>query len=292
MKAKKFHLNPIIKPNPMSIWESKYVFNPGVIYDKGVFHMLYRAQGADMVSRLGYAVSIDGVNFNRMSHPVLEPTEMDEVYGLEDPRIVKFGHEFYIFYTVFSPLGIAVKVAKTENFIHYFDKQTILTNYRKDPTLFPEKIGKNYFLLCSENDKIVILKGTEFKELKASKVLALPSESGWDSVHIGPSAPPIKTEYGWLLLYYGVETVIKPIFRLGMMLLDLKDPSKVIKRSREAILEPSLSWEISGGVPHAIFACSMIQKDEKFHIYYGGADSAIGVATLEEKVVYDWIKES
>ncbi len=92
LKLNRHPLNPpLFGPNPMHLWESRFVFNPAVVYDGELFHMLYRAQGEDMVSRMGYAVSLDGVHFNRMERPVFEPPQhQNELYGVEDPRLTFF----------------------------------------------------------------------------------------------------------------------------------------------------------------------------------------------------------
>ena len=95
MKLKKYNGNPIMKPNPMNLWEAKYIFNPGVIYDGEIFHMIYRAQGPDMVSRFGYAVSKDGIKFNRLSEPVFEPENMNEIYGVGTIKNLTEGLNLY-----------------------------------------------------------------------------------------------------------------------------------------------------------------------------------------------------
>ena len=80
LKLTRHPLNPLFGPNPSHLWESRFVFNPAVVYDGELFHMLYRAQGEDMVSRMGYAVSTDGIHFNRMEKPVFEPSCVQELY--------------------------------------------------------------------------------------------------------------------------------------------------------------------------------------------------------------------
>ncbi len=86
----------------MHLWESRFVFNPAVVYDGKVFHMLYRAQGEDMVSRIGYAVSLDGIHFNRMEKPVFEPSDVSELYGVEDPRVTYIRKILYVLHSLFS----------------------------------------------------------------------------------------------------------------------------------------------------------------------------------------------
>lgn len=102
MKLKKYEHNPILSPNPENQWENLVTCNPGVIHDGERFYMLYRAAGdePEHVIRFGLAVSSDGFNFERVSDaPVFSPNEDGPDSGcVEDPRIVKFGEEYYITY--------------------------------------------------------------------------------------------------------------------------------------------------------------------------------------------------
>ena len=95
MKLIRHPENPILLPNPTSDWETYNVFNASVIQHNGLFHMHYRAQGLDWVSRIGYALSADGVHWNRLSSPVLEPENADETRGVEDPRVTQIENCFY-----------------------------------------------------------------------------------------------------------------------------------------------------------------------------------------------------
>ncbi|MER3475131.1 MAG: glycosidase, partial [Armatimonadota bacterium] len=110
-----------------------------------------------------------------------------------------------------------------------------------------------------------------------------PRPGTWESLKIGAGAPPIKTEYGWLLFYHGVDD--NRVYRLGVALLDLKDPSKVIKRYDKPVLSPETQWEKEGQVPNVVFTCGAVEIDETYFVYYGGADTVIGVATISKKEI-------
>jgi predicted GH43/DUF377 family glycosyl hydrolase len=290
MRLKKYNGNPIMKPNPMNLWEAKYIFNPGVIYDGEIFHMIYRAQGPDMVSRFGYAVSKDGIKFNRLSEPVFEPENMDEIYGVEDARITYIDNKFHVTYTAFAPGKISIGLATTTNFIRWKREGTLLENFEKDAVIFPEKINGKYAMIYSiEPDMYISYSKDKLKWSKPKKI-ASPRNDKWDNVAIGIGGIPIKTKEGWLITYHGVENGIKAIYKMGLMLLDLKNPSKLLKRSDEPILEPEMSWEIAGGIPNIVFSTAMVEVEDKFYMYYGGADSSIGVATIDRQEIYDWIK--
>ncbi len=96
MKLTRFSSTPIMGPDLASAWSCYNVFNPSVIYHNGLFHMHYRAQGLDWISRIGYAVSADGVNWNRLQEPVLGPADESDSRGLEDPRVTEIDGEFYM----------------------------------------------------------------------------------------------------------------------------------------------------------------------------------------------------
>src|SRR5215212_11706887 len=102
MRLSRTEHNPILLPDPASEWETYNVFNPSVIHHNGLFHMHYRAQGLDWISRIGYAVSADGVNWNRMREPVLSPGDVSDARGIEDPRVTEIGGRFYLCYTAYS----------------------------------------------------------------------------------------------------------------------------------------------------------------------------------------------
>jgi len=116
------------------------------------------------------------------------------------------------------------------------------------------------------------------------KIIMRPRPGTWESLKIGAGAPPIKTEYGWLLFYHGVDD--NRVYRLGVALLDLKDPSKVIKRYDKPVLSPETQWEKEGQVPNVVFTCGAVEIDGTYFVfYYGGADTVIGVATISKKEI-------
>ena len=102
--------NPVLRPEPTSAWEALNTFNPSVIRHNGLFHMHYRAQGLDYVSHIGYAVSADGVSWNRLRQPVLSPSSKLDARGVEDPRVTELDGRFYMAYTAYSRKGLHAPV--------------------------------------------------------------------------------------------------------------------------------------------------------------------------------------
>jgi len=115
-----------------------------------------------------------------------------------------------------------------------------------------------------------------------------PRGDSWESVKIGAGAPPIKTEGGWLLFYHGVDEDM--VYRLGVALLDLKNPSIVLKRQEEPILEPEKYYELEGIVKNVVFTCGAVEVNNTYYVYYGGGDYVIGVATVKKEDVERFIK--
>ena len=145
---KRFINNPILKPKKENDWESRLVFNPAAVYENGLFHLLYRAVGDDNISRIGYAVSVNGYEFFRFDKPVFTPRGVAESKGCEDPRVVNIEGKFYMTYTAYSLKGIRVAIAFTRNFIQWERLGVVLPDMEnKDAVLFPEKINGRYVML-------------------------------------------------------------------------------------------------------------------------------------------------
>jgi predicted GH43/DUF377 family glycosyl hydrolase len=126
-------------------------------------------------------------------------------------------------------------------------------------------------------DDIWIAYSDDFERWTDHQIIMRPRKGNWDSTRIGAAGPPLKTEHGWLFIYHGYNE--NKSYRLGVALLDTKDPSKIIAWPKESILEPVETWEKHGDVPNVVFSCGTVEIDSTYYIYYGGADRVIGVAT-------------
>jgi predicted GH43/DUF377 family glycosyl hydrolase len=288
--------NPILKPIPGHAWESKAVFNAGALEINGTTHILYRAQGEDAVSRIGYATTKNGVKIlERLPEPIYSPREGYESRGCEDPRLTRIGNIIYLLYTAYdgqNPWRVALSSISVKDFLaRRWDKwaKPQLTSPErvqdKDACLMPEKIGKQYMLmhridpmLCAD-----FLDTLDFTKSKLTRCIEImgPRPGMWDSKKIGIAGPPIKTKKGWLLIYHGVSK--SSTYRLGMVLLDLKNPSIIISRTVDALLEPLEEYERVGLIPNAVFSCGAVARGDTLFVYYGGADTVLGVATVSIK---------
>lgn len=289
MRLKRFLKNPILRPKKQNDWESKLVFNPAAVYENGLFHLLYRAVGEDNISRIGYAVSANGYEFFRLDKPVFTPIGILESKGCEDPRLVALEGKFYMTYTAYSLKGVRVSLASTRNFIQWERFGVVLPDMEnKDAVLFPEKIGGRYIMLHRPMDpprSIWIAYSNDLVRWGDFKKVMAPIEGRWDGVGIGSASPPVRTERGWLLIYHGIDK--DGVYRLGAALLDLDDPSRVIGRYPEPILEPEEDYELRGEVREVVFGCGICEMEDKYFIYYGAADKVICGATAEKKELLD-----
>ena len=285
MKLRRHPDNPILKPNPLNEWESLTVSNCGVVHHNGLFHMFYRAQALDYVSRIGYAVSADGVHFNRLQQPILSPQDEWEAGGVEDPRVTCLADEgrFIMAYTAYSGTLWQIALARSQNLITWERMGFPLPGERnKDAALFPEKIRGRYCMFHRREPDIWIAYSDDLLHWDDHQIVMRPRPGAWDGVKIGANGPPLKTEAGWLFFYHGFAE--DKVYKLGVALLDLNDPALVLKRQDEPILEPEEKWERHGHVPNVVFSCANLVVDGTVYVYYGGGDHVIGLATcrLEE----------
>lgn len=286
--------NPILKPVKESQWEALMVYNCGAIYEGGKIHLIYRAQGEKGgISRFGYAVSKDGFSIDeRSSIPIFEPDSKNEfeTCGVEDPRVTRLDNRIYICYSAIGELDrmtsyrkvIQVGMASIEvdDFLdkrwHWSKRSYPLPRVdNKNACLLPEKIGDRYVMYHRIPPHIWISYSDDLEYWYDLSIVMSPQED-WEYFKIGLGAPPIKTEKGWLFLYHAVDSKLR--YRIGLAFMDIEDPSKVIWRSKEPVLEPETEYEVEGVVPNVVYTCGTVLIDDTFFLYYGGADTVICVA--------------
>ncbi len=297
--------NPVLEPIQEHEWESKYVLNAATVKLKRKTYMLYRAYGDDEISRIGLATSEDGFNFTeRIDVPIFEPRADWENQGCEDPRLTIFGNRIYMAYTAFDGILAQIALASIgiEEFISYrwqnWKRHGLFSPGMKDKdaVLFPEQFDGKVAMLHRLEPDIWLTFSSDLRCPWPSSChlkLARPTQgTGWDSLKIGAGAQPIKTKYGWLLITHGVDQ--SKVYRLGAMLLDLANPTKLIYRSPNFILEPVACCEVGGDdaswVPNVVFTCGAVPVDDdkttlsaedELIVYYGGADSVMNIATAK-----------
>lgn len=302
---KKYSDNPILSPVPEHNWESRYVLNPAAIFVDGKFHILYRAQGRDNTSVVGYAQSSDGVHIDhKSSEPIYIPREKFEqkIYensfsGCEDPRLTKLSDTIYMCYTAYdgvNPTRVAFTNIRVEDFIknNWNWSTPVLISppgvNDKNACIFSEKIDDKYVFLHRLQNSIWIdsVSDLDFSNNKwlEGELLFGPNDYAWDSEKIGIGPPPLKIDQGWLLIYHGLSKY-DGRYRLGAALLDISKPWHVLARLDYPILEPVENYEHEGLRPGTVFACGAVIFDNNLFIYYGGSDQYVCVASASVRVI-------
>ncbi len=266
------------------------VFNGGATKLNGQYTILLRVEGQHGYSVFALARSSDGYDFEIERLPVMTPAtegpmEKYEVAGIEDPRITVVDGTTYIVYTAFSGYGPCMALATTEDFSSFERHGLISEPGNKDGLLFPRKVGGRYVRfdrpIGNDIGRIWVTFSDDLRYWGDSRVVISPRPGYWDSYRVGASCVPIETESGWLAIYHGVKmTSGGPIYRAGVVLLDLQDPSVVIARSSVPILAPRMEYERVGDVCNVVFpSAAIVEDDGQVRVYYGAADTAICVAT-------------
>lgn len=311
LKLHKHIHNPIIAPLEKNNWESFTTFNPAAVYAGNNVHILYRAQGFDYISNVGYARSPDGYSIEKRSNtPIYSPimdfetnttgnvnvslTSGGGYGGCEDPRVTLLGKRIYMTYVAFngwSSIRLALTSIDLTDFLNErwnWTKPILISRpgiIDKSGCLLPEKINGKYVFFHRVFPNILIdfvddLSFSNGNFLENQHQIRIRPDK-WDSRKIGAGAPPIKTKDGWLLIYYGVDDRDASKYHIGAMLLDLRNPSVVLYRSNEPILEPTEVYENVGFKPGIAYPCGAVVIKNKLFVYYGGADSVVCVAVAE-----------
>ncbi|MEM1737990.1 MAG: hypothetical protein QW325_04300 [Nitrososphaerota archaeon] len=305
--------NPILSPIREHSWEAYAVFNPSVIKRGEHYYMLYRAlSSSDLLkkqgssySSVGVAKSRDGIHFYDRKI-LISPEEEWELFGCEDPRATCIEGKCYIFYTAISTLppraeGIRVGVAISRDLERIEEKYMVTSFNAKAMALFPERInGKLMAILTVHTDRppayiAVAPLGDDpskwrnemdewYNNFMAYTLSPDPRRSPLDHIEVG--APPVRLKQGWLLIYSYIQNYFSPkpedrVFGVEALLLDLKDPRRVLRRTRYPLMVPEEFYERYGNVPNVVFPTSALKQRDGLRIYYGAADTTCCLATVK-----------
>lgn len=282
--------NPLIKPSDIP-YPCDCVCNPAAVRVDGETLLLLRVIDQVGASHLTVARSKDGETDWRIEDtPLLSPDDRGlswESFGCEDPRVVflEDRQEYAITYTGFSPLGAGICIATTTDFQTVKRLGLILPPNNKDGSLFPRQVDGKYLILhrpaLGSVEHIWIAESENL--IHWGRPAVIIEERGgpwWDGEKVGGGPPPIETPEGWLIIYHGVQqTSHGPIYRVGLALLDLEDPRKVIRRLPRWVFGPKTDYESSGLIPGVVFPTGTIVDGDDVRLYYGAADTRIAMAT-------------
>ncbi len=306
------HENPILMPRSEHSWEALSAFNAAAVCLDDRIHLLYRAQGHDGISVLGYAGSDDGTTIaERLPDPVFVPSNpfdhrkkgtppFSYPYlsgggwgGCEDPRIARVGRTLYMTYVAFNgihPPGVALATISVADFLkkrwNGWSTPKLISRpgtMQKNWVVFPEKIHGKYAVLHNISPEIRI----EYLDSLDGDITidSLPPRRGpkdaerWDNIVRGVGAPPIRTEAGWIVFYHAMDDRDPNKYKIGAMLLDLRDPETVLARAVDPVLEPETEYENHGHKQGVVYVCGAVVKNGTIFVYYGASDKTLAVAT-------------
>ncbi|MFO7839885.1 MAG: glycoside hydrolase family 130 protein [Desulfosalsimonadaceae bacterium] len=294
---RRYEKNPILTRRDVP-YPVETVHNAGVVKHDGKYVMLFRAHLRNGRCVIGLAESPDGYQFVVRAEPFITPAAEEpfasyEEYGVEDPRICSMEGAYFITYSAYSRHGVRIVLARTTDFKR-LERIALITqaDYR-NVVIFPEKFNGRYARLDRPHSEISpwsiwISYSPDLVHWGDARVVIKPMSYHWDEMKVGPGATPIKTNNGWLNIYHGVfQTMDGAVYRLGVALHDLQDPSRVLGVADDWILQPEALWEITGYVHNVVFCCgAAAETDGTVKIYWGGADSVMcaGTASIRDLV--------
>ncbi|NTV44233.1 MAG: hypothetical protein HGA67_00870 [Candidatus Yonathbacteria bacterium] len=291
---------PIMEPIVEHAWESKATFNPAALRIGDTTHIVYRAMSEDNTSVMGYATTDDGIHVKeRLPEPIYTPRASFEDKkvpggnsGCEDPRLSLVEDTVYMTYTAYDGVSVPrialTSISKKDFLAHAWQKwQTPMLISPpgvddKDSFVFPEKVNGKYLIIHRSGVDIDLAWSDDLSfgpdDWLEEYRWIQPRKGWWDSRKVGAVSPPHKTTKGWIFLYHGISD--DGIYRVGAILLDKKDPTKVLARTAYPIFEPEMLYEKEGIVPNVVFPCGSTLQDDTMFIYYGGADKVLNVASI------------
>jgi beta-1,4-mannooligosaccharide/beta-1,4-mannosyl-N-acetylglucosamine phosphorylase len=296
----RFDGNPILSSHDWP-YPANAVFNPAAVKLNSETLLLVRVEDLRGFSHLTVARSANGfTDWQIDPEPTLtaDKNSQEERWGLEDPRIVWLEEQkqFAVTYVSFGEGGPVVSLAITKNFKTFARLGTLLPPEDKDACLFPRRFKGRFALIhrpiVRGEAHVWISFSPDLKHWGDHRILLRTRAAYWDCHRVGLACQPIETPQGWLLFYHGVRsTTASQIYRVGLALLDLNQPWKMLRRSDQWILGPHAFYERVGDVADVVFPTGAIVEKEtdQIHLYYGAADSSIAVATAKLSDIIDYI---
>ncbi|MBQ9333971.1 MAG: glycoside hydrolase family 130 protein [Lachnospiraceae bacterium] len=293
--------NPVVDRNPID--GVARIFNSAVIPYEGKFIGVFRGEQTNGVPYVYLGRSDDALHWTFDSEKVPFVDEEGKpfmpVYAY-DPRLVKVEDTYYIIWCG-DFYGAAIGMAKTKDFKTFIRIENPFIPFNRNAVLFPRRINGNFVMLSRPSDSghtpfgdIFLSESPDMTYWGRHRHVMSAGHEWWESVKIGGGAAPIETSEGWLLFYHGVATTCNGfVYSIGGAILDIDHPSVVKYRCENFILTPEAEYEERGFVPNVVFPCATLHDSEtnRIALYYGAADSVVGVAFCNMDDIIDYIKD-
>jgi predicted GH43/DUF377 family glycosyl hydrolase len=255
-------------------------------------------KGQNYLTTLSYLrlmCSDDGIYFREdPTYPPIFGEGTLESFGIEDCRVATTEDGFSLTYTMVSPVAVGVGLIITDDFKTYDRKGMIFPPHNKDCAIFEEKINGKYYALHRPSSPelggnyIWLAESPDSVHWGNHRCIAVTRKNSWDSARVGAGGPPVKTTEGWLEIYHGANADHR--YCLGALLLDLNDPSKVLARSTEPIMEPVAQYEKTGFFGNVVFTNGHYVENDTIKMYYGASDEVICCAEFSIREILDSLK--
>ena len=295
----RFSENPVIGRNPLP--NVARIFNSAVMPYKDGYIGVFRGEQRDGVPHIYLGNSGDGIHweFNPEKIPFTDENVQPfmPIYAY-DPRLVKVDDTYYIMWCQ-DAYGPTIGMAKTTDFKTFQRLENPFLPCNRNGVLFPRKIGGRFVMLSRPSDgghtpfgDIYLSESPDMQFWGRHRHVMGKSGSWWENLKIGGGAAPIETSEGWLLFYHGVTNTCNGyVYSIGAAILDINEPSRVLHRCSNYILTPEEWYEEQGFVPNVCFPCATLTDADtgRIAIYYGCADSYVGVAFTTIEEVYSYI---
>jgi len=292
--------NPVLGRNPTP--SIARIFNSAVAPWKDGFIAVLRGEQIDGIPHIYLGRSRDGISWTVESEriPFLDaaghPFMPRYAY---DPRLVKVEDSYYIIWCT-DFFGAAIGMAVTEDFKIFTRLENPFIPFNRNAVLFPRRINGTYRMLSRPSDSghtpfgdIFVSESPDMTFWGKHRHVMSRGNNWWESVKIGAGAAPIETTEGWLMFYHGVSSTCNGfVYSLGGAILDIAEPSRVLYRCSNYLLTPEAPYETTGFVPNVVFPCASLQDPDtgRIAIYYGAADTHVGLAFTRVNEVVDYIK--
>ncbi len=285
----RYSKNPVI--DRYHIPAANSIFNSAVVPFGDGYAGVFRCDNRAVQMNIYAGFSKDGLNWEISNEPIaFKPgnTEMIESMYKYDPRVVFIEDRYWITWCN-GYFGPTIGIAYTFDFKEFFQCENAFLPFNRNGVLFPQKFNGKYAMLSRPSDSghtpfgdIYISYSPDMKFWGEHRHIMGPAafeESGWQSTKVGAGPVPFLTDEGWLLFYHGVITSCNGFrYAMGAVILDKDDPAKVLYRTRPYLLSPAATYEICGDVPNVVFPCASLREGDKVAIYYGAADTVVGLA--------------
>lgn len=297
----RYSQNPIIDRNPIN--NVTRVFNSAMVPFKGKFYGVFRGETNNGIPFLYVGHSNDGIHIQFEQEPIQFVDESGNKVELEyayDPRVIPIEDKFFVCWCN-GYHGPTIGIATTTDFEHFVMLEHPFLPYNRNGVLFPRKINGEYVMLSRPSDSghtpfgdIFMSRSKDLTYWGKHRHVMSPGYEWWCGLKIGPGSAPIETDEGWLLFFHGAaRTCSGYVYSLGGVILDKDNPEIVKYRCSNFLLTPELPYETVGFVPNVLFPCSALCDSEtgRIAIYYGCADTVVGLAFTNVDIVVNYIKE-